>query len=91
MLSANHWTEHRASRGGVGEGNEGAGGPTAPWVGGATVSTIQTPEARGDWTTHQRVHIERLMALAVYVAEDVYVGHQWEEQCLILWGFDASV
>ena len=45
-------------------------GPTAPCVGGATVSTIQTPEARGDWTTHQRVHIERLMALAVYVAED---------------------
>ena len=66
-------------------------GPTAPCVGGATVSTIQTPEARGDWTTHQRVHIERLMALAVYVAEDGLVGHQWEERCLILWGFDASL
>jgi hypothetical protein len=26
-----------------------------------------------------------LMALAAYVAEDVLVGHQWEERPLVLW------
>ena len=59
--------------------------------GGSNSVNYPDAEARGDWTTHQRVHIERFMALAVYVAEDGLVGHQWEERCLILWGFDASV
>ena len=30
------------------------------------------------------------MALAVYVAEDA-LGHQWEEQPLVLWVFEAPV
>jgi hypothetical protein len=35
--------------------------------------------------------MERLMALAAYVAEDDLVGHQWEERPLGLRLFDAPV
>ena len=35
--------------------------------------------------------MDRPMALATYVAEDGFVGHQWEEQPLVLWGFNARV
>ena len=31
------------------------------------------------------------MTLAEYVAEDGLVGHQWEKQPLVLWGFNALV
>ena len=37
------------------------------------------PGAPGDWTTNQRILIERTMALVSYVAEDGLVEHQWEE------------
>ena len=47
-------------------------------MGGATVSTGQTPGAPRDWTINQRVHMEGPMAPATYVAEDGLVGHQWE-------------
>jgi hypothetical protein len=33
------------------------------------------PGAPGDWTTNQRVYMERPMALAMYVAEDGLVGN----------------
>jgi hypothetical protein len=75
MLAAKHWTEHRVSDGGVGEGTEGAEGVCSPVVG-ATVSTGQTSQS---WTTNQRVHME-----GVYVAEDGLGGHQREEQFLVL-------
>jgi len=31
------------------------------------------------------------MAPGAYVAEDVFVGHQWEERPLVLWKFDAPM
>ena len=93
MLKANHWTEHGVPNGGVGEVTEGAEGVCSPMEG-ATVSTVPdppSPRAPGDWTTNQRIHMERPMALATYVAEGGLVGHQWEELPLGLRGFDAPV
>ena len=58
---------------------------------GATVSTGQTPRAPRDWTTDQRIHVEGLMALVTYVAEDGLVGHQWKERPLGLRVFNAPV
>jgi hypothetical protein len=60
-------------------------------MGGAKVSTGQTPRAPGEWTTNQRVHIKGPMAPATYVAEDGIVGHQWEEWPLGLRGFDVPI
>ena len=85
MHSANHWTELRD-----GEGTEGAEGIYSPMEG-ATMSPGQTLRAPGDWTTNQRVHMERSMALATYVAQDGLVGHQREERPLGLIVFDAPV
>ena len=64
--------------GGVREGTEGAEGVRSPMEG-ATVSTDQTPVARGDWTTNQRLHMEGSIAPAAYVTGDGLVGRQWEE------------
>ena len=69
MISAKYWTECRVSDGGVGEETEGADRVCSP-MGGATVSTSQTPGAPSDWTTNKRVHIEGPMTLATYVADD---------------------
>jgi hypothetical protein len=33
------------------------------------------PGAPGDWTAKQRIHMERPLALATYVAENGLVGH----------------
>jgi hypothetical protein len=33
----------------------------------------------------------KIVALAIFVAEDGLVGHQWEERPLILWSFYAPV
>jgi hypothetical protein len=49
------------------------------------------PRAHRDWTTNQRVHMEGLMALVTYVAEDGLIGHQWEERPLGVRVFDAPV
>ena len=38
-----------------------------------------------------RVHMEKPMAPAMCVAVDGLVGHQWEEEALFLWVFDAPV
>jgi hypothetical protein len=56
-----------------------------------TMSTGQTSRAPRDWTTNRRIHMEPLMALAAYVAEDVLVGHQWEERPLGLRVFNVPV
>ena len=40
-------------------------------------STIITP---WNYITHQRKHMVELVALAVYLAEDGLVGHQWEQR-----------
>jgi hypothetical protein len=87
MLAANYWTEHGVPNEGIGEGTEGTEGVCSP-MGGATVSTGQTPPppAPGDWITNQRVYREGPMAPAIYVAEDSLVGHQWEERPLGLRG-----
>jgi hypothetical protein len=45
-----------------------------------------SPRAPVDWTTNQRVHMERPMDPAIYVAKDGLVGHQWKEQPLGLRG-----
>jgi hypothetical protein len=37
------------------------------------------PELLGTKTTNQRKHMVGLVLLAVYIAEDGLVGHQWEE------------
>jgi hypothetical protein len=49
------------------------------------------PGAPRDWTTNRKVHMEGPVALATYMADDGLVGHQWEEQPLVLWGCDAPV
>ena len=44
-------------------------------------STLRTP---CNYTTSQRKHMVELVALAIFVAEDGLVGHQWEERPLVL-------
>ena len=61
MLTANHWTEHRVPDGRVGERTEVAEGVCSPTEG-ATVSTGQTQGSPKNWTTNQRVDVERPMA-----------------------------
>ena len=60
-------------------------------MGGATVSTGQTPGAPRDWTTKQSIHMEKPVGLAAYVGEDMLDGHQWEKQPLGLIVFDVPV
>jgi hypothetical protein len=38
-----------------------------------------------------RVHMGEPMSLGAYVAEDVLVGHQWQERPLVLWRLDYLV
>jgi hypothetical protein len=76
MLAANHWTACGVPDGGVGEGTEGAERVCSP-MGGATVSTGQT--LLEFWGTGPPTNMEGPMTLATYVAEDGFVGHQWEE------------
>jgi hypothetical protein len=80
----------RVPDGGVGEETEETEGVYNPMEG-AKVSTGQTPGAPGDWTTNQRIHVERPMVLAAYVAEDGFVGHQWEERSSGLRAFNPPV
>jgi hypothetical protein len=39
-----------------------------------------TLRAPWNYTTNQRKHMVELVALAIFVAEDCLVGHQWEER-----------
>jgi hypothetical protein len=66
-------------------------GFAAPW-GEQQCQQTRIPRAPGDWTTNQRVHVERSMTLAAYVvAGDDLIGCQWEERPLGLMLFDAPV
>jgi hypothetical protein len=53
-------------------------GFAAPW-GEQQCQQPRSPGAPRDWTTNQRVYMERLMVPAQYVAEEGLVEHQWEE------------
>jgi hypothetical protein len=56
----------------------------------STVSTNPTPPPpRASF--NQRIHMEQPMTPAAYVAEDDFVGHQWEEWPLVLCRVDAPV
>jgi hypothetical protein len=56
-------------------------GFAAPWWKQRCQLDLGTP---ADWTTSHRVHIERPMAPAAYVAGDGLAGHQWEERCPVV-------
>jgi hypothetical protein len=43
-----------------------------------------SPRVPWNYTTNQRKHMVELVALAIYVAEDGLVGHQWYESTLTL-------
>ena len=43
-----------------------------------------TPRAPWNYTTNQRKHMVEHVALAIFVAEDGLVSHQWEERPLVL-------
>ena len=43
-----------------------------------------TPRAPWNYTTNQRKHMMQLVAIAIYVAEDDLIAHQWEERPLVL-------
>ena len=62
-----------------------------PHGGSNSVKRSDPPRLPEDWTTNQRIHMERSMALAIYVAENGLVGHQWEERPLGLRMFNAPV
>jgi hypothetical protein len=49
-------------------------------------STLRAP---WNYTTNQRKHMVELAALAIFVAVDGLVGHQWEERPLVLRRFYA--
>jgi hypothetical protein len=63
-------------------------GFTVPW-GEQQCQQTRPPGAPWDYTTNQRVHMERHMAPDTFVAEGDLIGHQWEEQPLGLREFDA--
>ena len=82
MLTANHWTERGDPNKGVTERTEGAEGVCKPI--GRTISTnqIPTPELPGT-KPGKSTHGGTLFS-AAYVAEDGFVGHQWEGRSLVL-------
>jgi hypothetical protein len=51
---------------------------------GTSILTNQYPRAPLNYITNQRKHIVELVALAIYVAEDDLVCHQWEKRPLVL-------
>jgi hypothetical protein len=65
-------------------------GFAAPWRK-QQCQQARTIAALGDWTTNQRIHMERLMVLVTCVAEDRLVRHQWEERPSGLRVFNAPV
>ena len=76
----------------LGEGLKQLSGFAVPW-GSNSDKLVRPPgsQAPGDWTTNQRLYMERPMVLATYVAEDGMVGHQWEGRPLVLRRLDAPV
>jgi hypothetical protein len=93
MLTANHWTEHGVSNGGVRERTEGAEG-TCNTIGRTTISTnqipfLEIPEAK--LPTKEYTWRDPWLQSHAYAAEDGLVGHQWEERLLVLWRLNAPV
>ena len=68
MLTVIYWMEHRAHDEGTSESAQGAERVCNP-IGGTKIWSNQYPQ---------------FMSLAVYVAEDGVVSHQWEERPLVL-------
>ena len=94
MLAANHWTERGVSAGRVGEGTEELRGFTALWEEQQCQPTRTPPpqSSQGLDNKPKSTHdMEGPMTLAAYAAKDSLVGHQWEEQPLVLQGFDAPM
>ena len=48
------------------------------------------PRVPRDYTTKQKVHMAGPMTLAIYVAENGFVDHQWKERLLVLGRLDAQ-
>jgi hypothetical protein len=69
MLTVIYWMEHRAPNKGARENIQGDKGVCNP-IGGTTIWTNQYPP--------------ELVSLVAYIAEDILVGHQWEERPLVL-------
>ena len=75
-ILVNGWTENRVPITQERERPEGAE-RVCNLIGRTTVSNNYTPRASKDLTTNKRVHMERPMAPAAYLAEEGLVGHQW--------------
>ena len=82
MLTANHRTEHRVPDGGVRQGTKRAEGVCSPMVGEQQCQPVRSPQS--SWGLDHQPKSTMEGAMAVYVAEDGLVGHQWEERPLVL-------
>jgi hypothetical protein len=83
MLTVIHWTEHKVPNEGAREILRELKGIEAPWKD-HQYELTSTPRAPWNYTTNKRKHMVELVALAIYVAEDGLVSHQWEERPLVL-------
>jgi hypothetical protein len=83
MLTVIHWTEHKVPNEGAREIPRELKGTEAPWKE-HQFELTSTPRAPCNYNTNQRKHMVELVALAIYVAEDGLVVHQWEERPLVL-------
>jgi hypothetical protein len=54
---------------------------------GTSIWTNQYHQIPWNYTTNQWKHMVELVALAIFVAENGLVGHQWEKRPLVLWRF----
>ena len=83
MLTVIYWMEHKVSNEGAREIHRELKETEAPEKE-HQYELSSTPRAPWNYTTNQRKHMVELVALAIYVAEDGPVGHQWEERPLVL-------
>jgi hypothetical protein len=81
MLTVIHWTEHQVPNEGAREIPRQLKETEAPEKEHELTSTLKAP---WNYTTNQRKYMVELVVLAVYVAEDGLVGHQWEERPFVL-------
>ena len=65
-------------------------GFAVPWTD-QQCQQARLPGAPRDWITNQRIHMERITALATNVAENDFVEHQWEERPFGLRVFNTPV
>jgi hypothetical protein len=83
MLTVIHWIEHKVPSEGTREIPRELKGSEAPQEE-HQYELTSIHRALWNYTTNQRKHMVELVALAVYVAEDGLVGHQWEERPMVL-------